>query len=87
MLAVVHVLGQLLTIFGLTFVLPIITSLLFRDGTWWAFVVAALFCAGLGLCIWAATRRFKRELKSRDGFLLVTLAWVLGEGVLAVRSL
>ena len=29
MLAVVHVLGQLLTIFGLTFVLPIVTSLLF----------------------------------------------------------
>ena len=77
MLAVVHVLGQLLTIFGFTYVLPILTSLLFRDGTWWAFVVAALVCAGAGLAIWAATRRFKRELKSRDGFLLVTLAWVL----------
>lgn len=87
MLAVVHVLGQLLTIFGLTFVLPIITSLLFRDGTWWAFVVAALFCAGLGLCIWAATRRFKRELKSRDGFLLVTLAWVLMSVVATIPML
>ncbi|HSC05313.1 MAG TPA: potassium transporter TrkG [Steroidobacteraceae bacterium] len=87
MLAVVHVLGQLLTIFGLTFVLPIITSLLFRDGTWWAFVVAALFCSGLGLCIWAATRRFKRELKSRDGFLLVTLAWVLMASVATIPML
>ena len=77
MLAVVHVLGQLLTIFGLTYLLPILTSLLFRDGTWWAFVVAALTCSVVGLGIWGATRRYKRELKSRDGFLLVTLAWVL----------
>lgn len=77
MLAVVHVLGQLLTIFGLTYLLPIVTSLLFRDGTWWAFVAAALICSGAGVAIWAATRRYKRELKSRDGFLLVTLAWVL----------
>lgn len=77
MLAVVHVLGQLLMIFGLTYVLPIVTSLIFRDGTWWDFVVAALINSGAGLAIWASTRRYKRELRSRDGFLLVTLAWVL----------
>jgi trk system potassium uptake protein TrkH len=76
-LAVVHVLGQLLTIFGLTYVLPIATSLIFRDGTWWDFVLAALINSGAGLLIWAATRRYKRELRSRDGFLLVTLAWVI----------
>ncbi|HSD74059.1 MAG TPA: potassium transporter TrkG [Steroidobacteraceae bacterium] len=87
MLAVVHVLGQLLTIFGLTFLLPIVTSLLFRDGTWWAFVVAALMCSGAGLLIWAATRRYKRELKSRDGFLLVTLAWVLMSAVATIPML
>jgi trk system potassium uptake protein TrkH len=86
-LAVVHVLGQLLTIFGLTFALPILTSLLFRDGTWWAFVAAALICSGLGAIIWAATRRYKRELKSRDGFLLVTLAWVLMSAVAAIPML
>ncbi len=77
MLAVVHVLGQLLTIFGLTYILPIVTSLVFRDGTWWEFLVAALISSGAGLTIWAATRRHKRELKSRDGFLLVTFAWLL----------
>jgi trk system potassium uptake protein TrkH len=86
-LAVVHVLGQLLTIFGLTFVLPILTSLLFRDGTWWAFVLAALACSGAGLAIWAATRRYKRELKSRDGFLLVTLAWVVMAAVATIPML
>jgi trk system potassium uptake protein TrkH len=86
-LAVVHVLGQLLTIFGLTFLLPIVTSLLFRDGTWWAFLAAALICSGAGFLIWAATRRYKRELKSRDGFLLVTLAWVLMSAVATIPML
>jgi len=76
-LAVVHVLGQLLTIFGLTYLLPIATSLILRDGTWWDFAVAGLINSGAGLAIWASTRRYKRELRSRDGFLLVTLAWVL----------
>jgi trk system potassium uptake protein TrkH len=31
----------------------------------------------VGLAVATATRRFRRELKPRDGFLLVTLSWVL----------
>ena len=27
-------------------------------------------------CSWLATRRFKRELKTRDGLMLVALTWV-----------
>ena len=30
-----------------------------------------------GLLMWLLTRRYKRELIPRDGFLLVTMAWVL----------
>src|SRR5688572_23797301 len=76
MLAVLHVLGQLLVVFGATYLLPIVVSLVFRDGTGWHFAAAGGINAGAGLLIWAATRRFRRELKSRDGFLLVTLTWV-----------
>jgi len=76
-LAVVHVLGQLLAIFGITYVLPLVTSLAYRDGTFQEFAVAALLTSGAGAVIALATRRYRRELRSRDGFLLVTLAWVL----------
>jgi trk/ktr system potassium uptake protein len=86
-LAVVHILGQLLSIFGMTFLLPTAASLIYRDGTWWGFVLAGLISSGAGLLIWACTRRFKRELKSRDGFLLVTLAWVLIAGAATVPLL
>jgi trk system potassium uptake protein TrkH len=67
----------MLAVFGAGYVLPIITSLVMGDGTATSFVIAAGVSAGLGLLIAAATRRHARELKPRDGFLLVTLGWVL----------
>jgi trk system potassium uptake protein TrkH len=83
-LAVVHVLGQLLAIFGVTYALPLVTSLLFRDHTFDEFAIAALVTSGAGFAIALSTRRYRRELKSRDGFLLVTLAWVLMSAVAAI---
>jgi trk system potassium uptake protein TrkH len=77
MLSVIHVLGSMLMMFSLTYVLPIATSIIYGDGQFVDFVVAAIVCFGAGAVVWAATRRYKRELRSRDGFLLVTFAWVL----------
>ena len=77
MLRVAHVLGLMLAVFGAGFVLPIITSWLTGDGTATDFVIAAVASAGFGLLIAACTRSHARELKPRDGFLLVTLGWIL----------
>lgn len=87
MLAVVHVLGQLLAIFGATYALPLITSLVYRDGAFDEFAIAALVTSGAGLAIAMSSRRYRRELKSRDGFLLVTLAWVLMSMVATIPML
>jgi len=77
MLAVAHVLGMMMAFFAGAFVLPLVCSLVFADGYWHHYVTAAAINIVLGLLIAAITRPFKRELKARDGFLLVTLAWVL----------
>jgi trk system potassium uptake protein TrkH len=77
MLAVAHVLGMLMALFAVTFVLPLVSALVFQDGTFDDFAIAAGINVVIGLAIAGATRRYKRELKARDGFLLVTLAWVL----------
>jgi trk system potassium uptake protein len=76
-LAVAHVLGLLLTSFALSYLAPLVCSLWFGDGLWRQFLLTALIAAGAGLLLVAATRRFRRELKPRDGFLLVTLGWLL----------
>jgi len=87
MLAVLNVLGSMLMLFSVTYLMPIVTSLIFADGMVRDFVIAALgsLLAGAGLV--AATRRHKRELRSRDGFLLVTLGWVLMSAIATVPLL
>ena len=77
MFAVAHVLGLLLATFALAYALPVGCSLLLHDGLWPTFLLAAAITAGAGALLAAATYRVRRELKPRDGFLLVTLGWVL----------
>ena len=77
MLAVAHVLGTMMALFAITFLMPLVSALIYQDGTFDDFAIAAGINVVVGLAIAAATRRHKRELKARDGFLLVTLAWVL----------
>jgi trk system potassium uptake protein len=76
-LAVAYVLGLLLATFALTYVLPAACSLLMGDGLAPRFLACAALTAGVGLILAGATRRFRRELRPRDGFLLVTLGWLL----------
>ncbi len=81
---VIRVLGMLLCLFSLTHALPIITSLIANDGALQHFLVALLSCLLAGFSLWWSTRRYRRELKARDGFLLVTLAWVLMAAIATV---
>ena len=73
--------------FAVTFVLPLVCSVITQDGMFIDFAVAAAINVVLGLSIAGVTLRFKRELKPRDGFLLVTLSWVLMSGSAAVPLL
>ena len=63
--------------FATGFIMPMVCSIIMQDGMFLDFAVAAGINVVLGLLIAALTRRHRRELKARDGFLLVTLAWVL----------
>ena len=87
MLAVAYALGLLLAAFALTFALPIACSLVMGDGLWPRFLMVAVLAAGCGLALAAATRRLKRELRARDGFLLVTLGWLILSAAAAVPLL
>jgi trk system potassium uptake protein len=87
MLAVAHVLGLMLAFFGVCYVLPIACSLITQDGTFIDFAAAAGLNVLVGLAIAGLTRRFRRELKPRDGFLLVSLSWVLMSASAAVPLL
>lgn len=85
--AVLRVLGLMLAFFATTYVLPIACSLIMRDGLALDFIAAAAVNLALGLALAFAFRRHKRELRARDGFLLVTLAWSLMSAAAALPLL
>ena len=84
LLPVANVLGRLMMFFSVAYVLPIAGSLAFRDGIVEDFVLAMLMNLGLGAILTFATQRHHRELKIRDGFLLVTLSWTLMAAIAAL---
>jgi trk system potassium uptake protein len=74
-----RILGQLLVLFSVTMLPPIAVALYFDDGNWRPFFQAFVALLTLGVLVWAPVRRRARELRLRDGFLIVALFWgVLG---------
>jgi trk system potassium uptake protein TrkH len=76
-LAVAHVLGLLLASFALTCLAPLACSLFMGDGLWRVFLLTAAAAGAGAAVLLLLTHRPHRELRPRDGFLLVTLVWVL----------
>ena len=74
-LPLLNVLGRLLMIFSAAYLAPIAVSVASDDGTASHFFLAMLVHFALGLLLAFVAQRQHREMKIRDGFLLVTLAW------------
>ena len=72
---VLNALGPLLIILAGAQLLPI--AIAYRDGepVLSQFFTSAAISLLFGLLFLFSTKRFKRELEPRDGFLLVTLSW------------
>ncbi|MBD5801492.1 Trk system potassium uptake protein TrkG [Azoarcus sp. Aa7] len=74
---VLNVLGMIVMMFGLVMSFPLAVSWFVEDGATLAFdhAIAATFATGL--LLWLTTLRYKRDLHTRDGFLLVALTWIV----------
>jgi trk system potassium uptake protein TrkH len=72
-----RVLGLLLTIFSLSMLPPIVFSLIYQEDTARVFVESFLIIAIVGLLLWFPARRSSRDLRLRDGFLIVASFWVV----------
>ena len=77
---IVKILGILLMLFSfLSNLPPMLVALLYREDTVSAFGSSLILTFTTGLVLWILTARSKQELRTRDGFLVVTLFWtVLG---------
>ncbi|MBI2313968.1 MAG: TrkH family potassium uptake protein [Betaproteobacteria bacterium] len=76
-LGVAHVIGPVIVIFALTMLAPLSLAFFGGDAALYAYDESILIAVAAGGFLWLATRRHKRELQPRDGFLLVSLVWAV----------
>ncbi len=74
-LTVIHALGLMLVVFSIAYLMPIIASLIYDDGTLIDFELGMVVTFSIGLLMWMLTRRYKGELSIRHGYLMVVAMW------------
>ena len=66
-------------LFSLSLLPPALVAVIYKDGGGTAFIQAFVLSLFLGFMLWYPNRRHKKDLRTREGFLLVVLFWgVLG---------
>ncbi len=71
------VLGLLLMLFSVTMMPPLLVSFWYADGGHFNFLIAFVITLLTGLTLWYPNLRSDRDLRTRDGFLVTALFWVV----------
>lgn len=75
---IINIQGALLMFIGGFMLLCLLVSFFYDQSAWEAILAASGVSFTVGLTTWLATRKQKnKELKSKDGYLVVTLNWLL----------
>lgn len=70
-----RILGVLLSLFSFTMFPPLFISIITNDGSMVPFLVAFALILSIGLTLWLPVKNIKKELRLRDGFIVVVLFW------------
>ncbi|MBM0104146.1 potassium transporter [Steroidobacter sp. S1-65] len=76
-LTVQRILGLLLMLFSVTMLPPVAVGLYYRDGHWQPFLESFGALVVVGALIWWPARKAVRDLRARDGFLVVSMFWIV----------
>jgi trk/ktr system potassium uptake protein len=72
-----RMIGVLLMMFSLSMLPPYIIAKCYGDGDSFPFISSFFITLASGIVLWSMFRSYHHELKTRDGFLIVTLFWVV----------
>lgn len=76
-LHILRILGLLVMGFSGSLLLPILVALWYREPTIPIFLKSLSIALFFGLLLWFPARSHTREIKPREGFLIVTLLWII----------
>lgn len=71
-----YILGWILVFVAIFMAVPIITAIIYWEEAVWSFLGTAVICLGAGLLI-TKFRPQNNALHSRDGYLIVSLSWII----------
>ncbi|MFT4675891.1 MAG: trk system potassium uptake protein TrkH [Reinekea sp.] len=71
------ILGLLLMVFSLSMLPSILVSLYYEDGSHNAFIFAFLIVICVGFGMWLPVRHWHREMRTRDGFFITVMFWIV----------
>lgn len=74
---IIRILGLLVALFSSTMIPPAIISLIFEDGSGLPFLLAFFLILFTGLAFWYPNREYRRDLRAKEGFLIVVLFWAV----------
>jgi len=74
---ILNLLAAVVMLFAVAMLAPLGVSLLYRDGAENAYDIAIVVTALAGGVCWMLTRRGRRDLRTRDGFVFVALVWAV----------
>ena len=77
LLMVQRILGLMLLMFSLTMLPPVVVSLAYGDGHAQPFLTSFVIIASVGALLWLPVHRVRRDLRLRDGFLVVASFWIV----------
>ncbi|KJS09344.1 MAG: potassium transporter [Gammaproteobacteria bacterium BRH_c0] len=72
-----RILGLFLMVFSVTLLIPIVVAVIYQEHTSQAFFLAFAITFSLGLVMWLPFSRATVELRTRDGFIITVLFWVV----------
>ena len=67
----------LVMFFSISFIVPIITSFIYKDGALSVFVITFLIVFIVGFLGWLVTKNNNEDMTHKDGFLVITLFWIV----------
>ena len=75
--AIINLFSILVLLFSLSYVFPIVVSLVFNDNSLYLFLPTFIFVGALGLIGFFFTKGVQRDLSTKDGFVIIVMFWLV----------
>ena len=75
--AIINLFSILVLLFSLSYVFPIVVSLVFNDNSLYLFLPTFIFVGALGLIGFFFTKGAQRDLSAKDGFVIIVMFWLV----------